>query len=156
MTLIWWKKDGFYFVRHQTNYGRHLAVFQAVLIFCPGGGPVHTQGSFFAIEAGSWGVSSPQGSCSFTFLSAEAPRFGKATGIFGLGAKLPNIVRQHNRKSVVCCVLCFLLKHRHGQIILTEMFHFLEHSGKIESLFICTKLPCDSDAHPVRKMCFAM
>lgn len=125
-TLIWWRKDGFYFLRHQTNYCRHLAGFPSSSHVLPGGGGwgLCTQGSFLCDEAGSRGGSSPKGAVACVAQTQDAPPFGRGNWNLGLSAKLPNILGQHHRKSMCVCVCVFLLKERPGQIIPTEALHF--------------------------------
>lgn len=124
------KKGGFYFLRHQTHDGKHLAVFPSGSHFLPSRGGLCTQGSFLCDEAGSWGVSCPGGAAAYVSRTQEVPRFGGGNWNSGLGARLPNILGQHNRNSMSICVCVFLLRETHGQIISQRHLIFLEHSGK--------------------------
>lgn len=99
-------------------------------------------------------MSCPEGAAACVSQTQEAPSFGGGNWNFGLGAKLPNIVGQHNRKSVVYLCLCFLARVQtwtdNSNRNVSFFWNILEKSDL--GLF-AQRPPCDSDAHPVRKMC---
>lgn len=121
--------------------------------------PVHT-GQFCLRWGRKLRSVSSRGNCSLRFTDAGGSRFGGGDWNSGLGAKLPNILGQHNKNSICICVCVFLFRERHGQIISQKHLLFLEHSRKSDlCLFVqmamwfrCTPcqgyaLPCKTQAH---------